>query len=335
MNRLLIETIFIFIIKITLSFSQLYGTNDIDIGLLRSITTELPQISDEKSGITSAVQPSTESDENQTKTTSSTGRFNPILTLKLLFQNLFPLIISIITLVTLIVIIYLLEKGEKRIVRLINDGLFQKEEDGILAELGQKNIEVSSVGKINAAYDGLDIILNTVKMQFINFVNLKPENGLLQDNTSIVHRNIFASNNAENVDKIPILLKQEGVFKALEALFDQVNVSTNVKAVIDINVDIQRIQENREILLLRIIRELLEYTIKYARATNISLIISKFNEALRIQYSDNGIGFNKDEMLKNDSYLKTIDSQIRYLNGEIEIDSAPGKGTMFFINFPI
>jgi len=59
------------------------------------------------------------------------------------------------------------------------------------------------------------------------------------------------------------------------------------------------------------------------------------SELLNIQYSDDGKGFNSEEAYDSKSIgLASIQSRVNFLNGNINIDSAPGKGAIYLIEIP-
>jgi signal transduction histidine kinase len=68
-------------------------------------------------------------------------------------------------------------------------------------------------------------------------------------------------------------------------------------------------------------------TLKHAEAKNIRLIMDIESEQIRIRYSDDGKGFDLEEKLQSKTLgLTSIRSRIKFLGGEVSMDSAPGKG---------
>jgi signal transduction histidine kinase len=135
---------------------------------------------------------------------------------------------------------------------------------------------------------------------------------------------------------MPGLLTKFGFFEAVEDLFEQINDSGKIKAEIYIEGEKIRLQENLEIMLYRIIQEMVNNTLKYAEAKNISLIIGVQSDKLNIQFSDDGKGFEVEAKLKQKTAgLTNIMSRVSFLKGEISIESLPGKGTILFLYIPL
>jgi signal transduction histidine kinase len=55
-------------------------------------------------------------------------------------------------------------------------------------------------------------------------------------------------------------------------------------------------------------------------------------------FADNGKGFNAEKILQSDTSslgLKSIQSRVNFLSGEVEIESHPGEGVKYIIQLPI
>lgn len=87
---------------------------------------------------------------------------------------------------------------------------------------------------------------------------------------------------------------------------------------------------NTDIILFRIIQEIINNIIKHAEATKIDVTIDNTPESASITIKDNGIGFNRDpsDMGNNGIGLLNISNRAKMINGEVSIKSKPGKGTV-------
>ncbi|HEY0743767.1 MAG TPA: two-component regulator propeller domain-containing protein [Chryseosolibacter sp.] len=87
------------------------------------------------------------------------------------------------------------------------------------------------------------------------------------------------------------------------------------------------------IMLFRVLQELLNNSIKHSFAKNITIHINSFDDVLNILYEDDGIGFSYDP-LQSGLGLDSIESRIKSLNGTLRFDS--GKfGICYTIDIPI
>ena len=95
-------------------------------------------------------------------------------------------------------------------------------------------------------------------------------------------------------------------------------------------------EQSRAIAIYRIVQELLNNVIKHAAAKNAVVQVSKTDEELSITVEDDGKGFDT-AVLKGTRGIgwHNIESRVEYLKGNLDVESAPGKGTsvMVEINF--
>lgn len=135
----------------------------------------------------------------------------------------------------------------------------------------------------------------------------------------------------------PVLLSDMGLEVALKDMLERklepheisYNLSFNIKGI--------RLNINMEVVIFRIVQELLNNTIKYAEATHVNVLVLQKDEELYVSQTDNGKGMDTQVLsdLKEGFGLKSIVNRLRLLNGVIEIFSQPQKGTKVLMNIPL
>ncbi len=94
----------------------------------------------------------------------------------------------------------------------------------------------------------------------------------------------------------------------------------------------ERMEPSVEIVLYRIVQELLNNVVKHAQATTIVAQVIRQNNLISITVEDNGKGFDTTAMEKfRTAGLQNIQSRVNYLHGQLDIQSTPGKGTSVHI----
>ena len=94
-----------------------------------------------------------------------------------------------------------------------------------------------------------------------------------------------------------------------------------------------RLDEHTETILYRVIQEIVTNTLKHAAAKNLSIQMIKDDDGVSIIIEDDGKGFRMDQISdKNGLGIRNIISRINFLNGTVDIDSAPGRGTLIAIH---
>ena len=87
--------------------------------------------------------------------------------------------------------------------------------------------------------------------------------------------------------------------------------------------------------LYRIISETTTNALKHAKASCIYIKITKQdNNFITLKISDNGIGFDVENVNNNSYGLKNIKTRVKAMNGEIEINSIKNKGTNIIVSIP-
>ncbi|WP_221409523.1 PAS domain-containing protein [Marinoscillum furvescens] len=83
----------------------------------------------------------------------------------------------------------------------------------------------------------------------------------------------------------------------------------------------------------RIVQEQISNIIKYAKASKVWVKVSEENNRVRLETKDNGNGFDVNQT-KNGIGLNNISRRVKVFGGDIDIQSAPGKGCKIIIEIP-
>ena len=104
------------------------------------------------------------------------------------------------------------------------------------------------------------------------------------------------------------------------------------------NIDDCHFDNDTKAILFRVLQELINNTIKHAEASKINIKFEKDNNQIKIQYHDNGKGFDFEKIVNSDKAglgLKNILNRINTLGGTIDFSSEEGKGLNVDIAFEI
>ena len=94
------------------------------------------------------------------------------------------------------------------------------------------------------------------------------------------------------------------------------------------------IEKNKKITFYRILQELLVNMKKHSKASLVDITFKKTDKYVLINYMDNGKGIDINGITFKNG-LHNIENRIQAIKGEIDIDSAPGKGFKVFLKFPL
>jgi signal transduction histidine kinase len=92
----------------------------------------------------------------------------------------------------------------------------------------------------------------------------------------------------------------------------------------------------KELILFRILQEILNNTIKHAQATCINIDLNYSDARLKLSIEDNGVGFGFNELpaAQMGMGLQNIQKRASMIGGETTINSLPGSGTTIHVFIP-
>ncbi|MDR0793307.1 MAG: sensor histidine kinase [Chitinophagaceae bacterium] len=188
-------------------------------------------------------------------------------------------------------------------------------------------------------HDGLGGLLSGVKLQL----------GAMKGNLILTEENGTLFNRALNrLDEsisemrrvahnmMPEALIKLGLEQALQDYCDNINESQLLKInTVFMGLD-KRLDESAEVILYRIVQELVNNIIKHSGATEMLVQVIRDHQTLNITVEDNGKGFDTEAQgATNGVGLQNIRSRVNYLRGKLDIQSKQGKGTSVYVECEI
>ncbi|MBL7741587.1 MAG: sensor histidine kinase [Chitinophagaceae bacterium] len=184
-------------------------------------------------------------------------------------------------------------------------------------------------------HDGLGGIFSTVKMHYSTLQQDTPgikENPLYKKTLDLINN---ASDELRKVahNMMPEVLMKVGLTEALQDLANNISSGKLLKVTLQAFGMDKRLGHSTEIMLYRIIQELVNNIIKHAYATEAIIQINREGNRLSLTIEDNGKGFDtKEAEEKRSMGMATVKSRVDYLNGKLTIDSRKDIGTTVMID---
>ena len=94
-----------------------------------------------------------------------------------------------------------------------------------------------------------------------------------------------------------------------------------------------RMEESQEVFIYRIIQEALNNIIKHAEAKNVLIQLSETEDEYHFIIEDDGVGFDPLQ-IESGLGLKSIQSRVDFLKGNLDIDTREGIGTTLSWHIP-
>lgn len=135
----------------------------------------------------------------------------------------------------------------------------------------------------------------------------------------------------------PAILDDLGLVPAVEWLLDDAarRSGLHVRMLLR-NVDEEeRIPRDHELALFRITQEAINNVIKHARATEVEVALGRRGNRLVLEVKDDGVGFSELDVGKGSFGLPSMRERVTQLGGSLDIQSAPGSGTIVTATIPV
>jgi signal transduction histidine kinase len=191
-------------------------------------------------------------------------------------------------------------------------------------------------------HDGLGGMLSGIKY---SFQNMKENLILTPDNAQAFERSIdMLDSSIREMRRVahnmmPEMLLKYGLNVALKTFCSEIDRSAAVKTTYQsIGMQNITIDQTTAVTIYRIIQELVHNAIRHANAQKILVQVNAQQEErmLSVTVEDNGNGF--DTNLLQDAQgigWSNIQNRVDFLNGKIDLNSEPDKGTSVLIEIPI
>jgi len=180
-------------------------------------------------------------------------------------------------------------------------------------------------------HDGLGPILATIKM-YVDLIdqsghskNLDKKNDVIQNIYDLIDESLqFTKSVANNL--MPNIISEYGLIVAIKSFCNKITLTGKLNISLEFQLGNKRLNQILEIMLYRIIIELINNTIKHAYAKKIYVKIVQENNLLNVSYEDDGIGFDIDRILNYPEIsdgvgLINVVNRLKSFNGTITFDT--------------
>ena len=134
----------------------------------------------------------------------------------------------------------------------------------------------------------------------------------------------------------PSLLDDVGLAAALEWQLDEFQARTGLVCDLTIQLGAAPLAAEWATALFRIAQEALTNVARHAAATQVSVTLDDYGQALTLCVQDNGRGITEAELAESKSFgLLGMRERVYLLNGTLEIHGAPGQGTRITGRVPL
>lgn len=186
-------------------------------------------------------------------------------------------------------------------------------------------------------HDSIGAMLSTIRLGLLSLVR---KEGISEDSitpTKQLLDETIDSLRTISRDLMPVTLQRFGLGQAVKEMCDRVSNTGGLTVLFEETEGSVRLSEKKEVMLFRIVQELLNNAIKHSGASKI-VVQFFWGQDLSITVCDNGRGFDYQKAREGKSAghglgLYTIENRARLINGTINFEESK-KGSTISIRLP-
>lgn len=188
-------------------------------------------------------------------------------------------------------------------------------------------------------HDDLGPIMSTIRLTTSSIEQNaeNPQQKMLARNATSLIKEALKSVRDISTNLSPHMLDNFGLEKALQNFINKINASGEFTIKLELNLKDEKFGKKVQTIIYRVSCEMITNTIKHAFAKSATLKINTKDNYLLLYYSDNGKGFDVDDVLlqRHGMGISNIYSRISSLNGSVDILSDKNTGTNIKIYVPL
>lgn len=177
-------------------------------------------------------------------------------------------------------------------------------------------------------HDGMGPLLSSAKMSLsaISTENMnKEQQEILASSRHMIDEAIRSVREISN-NMSPQVLEDFGLSRGVHNFISRLQSFYDVEIEFRSGIHDERFDHNVEVVLYRVICELINNSLKHSGCKNIDISLLLKDATIVLCYHDNGCGFDTTTAMSKGMGLSNITSRISSLNGDLQIESGIGKG---------
>ena len=177
-------------------------------------------------------------------------------------------------------------------------------------------------------HDGMGPLLSSAKMSLTALGAARDEaqrQQMVANTTYVIEEAIRSVREISN-NMQPQVLRDFGLARGVQNFINKGVAIHDVEMQFTTNLQGERFDSDVEIVVYRVICELINNSLKHSKCSSINLLLTLSDGVLSLEYADNGQGFDPQEVMYSGMGLSNISSRVNSLNGIFDIVGVAGKG---------
>jgi len=186
-------------------------------------------------------------------------------------------------------------------------------------------------------HDNLGALASLIKINLLTIPVNDPVKATQKiSDTADLTRQMIADLKALSVSLNSDHISRRGLVDSISIEVERINKTEQFNAVLEIEDNLPVIENDKAIILYRMIQEILNNMVKHSGAKNIKVYISCQENIMKLILSDDGIGFDLQAKMQNGNGagLHNLEKRALMINAKITTVSSVGSGTKVTIELP-
>lgn len=187
-------------------------------------------------------------------------------------------------------------------------------------------------------HDSIGGMLSTIRVGITTMARLLPDPAGIDETKKMLDDTITSVRRISR-DLMPSTLEKFGLIHAVKELCERFQATSKIMIEINEQGEVQSLEPQRQLMIFRIVQELLNNAVKHAQATVIKVTVH-IDHRVFVSVEDDGIGFDA-EASKNEKHgtkglgLYNIENRARLLGGILEFEKRRTKGSKTILTLPL
>ncbi|MBS1773386.1 MAG: sensor histidine kinase [Bacteroidetes bacterium] len=178
-------------------------------------------------------------------------------------------------------------------------------------------------------HDSLGQMLSAAKMNMNAMDSYNEEDAKLIENAKKLVDDSVREVRTISHNLMPVSLTEKGIITALNELVIKINDTGLLQVDLIINESEERLNSSVEIAIYRIVQEVINNMIKHSKANKVEILLDYNSDKIYLSIKDNGVGFDTTKIEHSSGIgWKNIFSRVYMMNGDVQVNSQPGRGTL-------
>lgn len=183
-------------------------------------------------------------------------------------------------------------------------------------------------------HDSLGQMLSAAKMNISAMDSYNTDDAKLAGNAKKLIDDSVKEVRTISHNLMPTSLMEKGIEPALNELAAKINDTGLLQIDLLVSAGDERLDSSVEIAIYRIVQEVVNNMIKHSKANRVEVMLDYNAEKVYLSIKDNGVGFDTATIETSSGIgWRNIFSRVYMMNGDVQIQSQPGRGTLVNIEF--